>query len=260
MALNFFIKIDNREKELIKLLETKGYMITLENLDIGDIQILDITTKEILVVIERKTYGDLSASIKDGRYKEQKDRLIHSIKKNIRKIVLIEGNNMSDFTLPHNTFNSVIINTMIRDNIHIFISHSLNDTVAFIENIILQLPKYYEDLQKEIINGEVPVYNNDIACKTKKKENITTKICFRNMLSQIPGVSSKIADAFVLKYDNMETFINRTKELGGNESGIIKLIGDEKYGANSRKIGDKMGQKIYSYIFNKDIPVCLFSS
>ena len=40
MALNFFIKIDNREKELIKLLETKGYMITLENLDIGDIQIL----------------------------------------------------------------------------------------------------------------------------------------------------------------------------------------------------------------------------
>ena len=81
------------------------------------------------------------------------------------------------------------------------------------------------------------------------------------MLSQIPGVSSKIADAFVVKYENMDTFINKIKELGGDEAGIIKIIGNEKYGANSRKIGDKMGQKIYSYIFNKkDTYVCLFSS
>ena len=120
--MDYIIKFDNREKDLIKILEDKGYNVTLENLDLGDIQFVDLTTKEIIIIIERKTYADLSASIKDGRYKEQKERMIHSIKKSIRKIVLIEGENTSTFKLPINTLTGVIINTILRDNIHIKIA------------------------------------------------------------------------------------------------------------------------------------------
>ena len=87
--MDYIIKFDNREKDLIKLLETKGYDVVLENLDLGDIQFVDLISKEIIIIIERKTYADLSASIKDGRYKEQKERMIHSIKNNVRKIVLL---------------------------------------------------------------------------------------------------------------------------------------------------------------------------
>ena len=149
--MNYIIKFDNREKELIKLLELKEFNLNLENLDIGDIQFIDNDSKEIIIIIERKTIADLGASIKDGRYKEQKERMLHSLKKSCRKIVLIEGNNMNSFGLPISTMDSVTINTMLRDNIHIHLTHNINGTIEFIENIILQLPKYYENLQKEIL-------------------------------------------------------------------------------------------------------------
>lgn len=250
--MDYIIKFDNREKDLIKILEDKGYNVTLENLDLGDIQFVDLTTKEIIIIIERKTYADLSASIKDGRYKEQKERMIHSIKKSIRKIVLLEGENTSTFKLPINTLTGVIINTMIRDNIHIFMSKTKNDTIEFIENIILQLPKYYDDLKKEIISGEIKEFNNNQNhnYKISKKENLTQEVCFRNMLSQIPGISINMASIFVDKYKNMATFIIELKKEGDKEN-IIKLLGNEKNG--TRKVGNKTAEKIYNFVFESNI-------
>ena len=249
--MDYIIKFDNREKELIKLLEKDGYDFILENLDLGDIQFLDLDTKEIIVIIERKTLADLSASIKDGRYKEQKERMLHSIKKSVRKIILIEGTELDNFTLPLNTLNSVIINTLIRDNIHIYMSKSINDTIQFIEDIITQLPKYYEDLKKEIIYNEEKIFNNEFNCKINKKENLTENICFRNMLSQIPGVSTSIASIYVEKYKNMETFILKLNEESNNDKNkIIKILAEERYGTSKRRVGEKLSEKIVSFIFD----------
>jgi crossover junction endonuclease MUS81 len=244
--MNYIIKFDNREKDLIKILETKGYSVTLENLDLGDIQFIDASSKEIIIIIERKTYSDLSASIKDGRYKEQKERMIHSLKNNVRKIVLLEGTDISKFSLPEKTFTSVIINTLIRDNIHIFMSKNQEDTIQFIENIIINIPKYYDNIKNEIINNEFKSFN--LTCKVSKKENLTYEVCFKNMLSQIPGVSTTMANIFSLKYKNMGNFIIKLKEIGDKEL-IIKIISEEKYGINNRRIGDKVGEKIYNFIF-----------
>lgn len=249
--MNYIIKFDNREKELIKLLENKGHNLITENLDLGDIQLLDVNSKELIIIIERKTLSDLSASIKDGRYKEQKERMIYSIKKSVRKIVLIEGHDYKNFTFPINTLNSIIINTMIRDNIHIHLTKDIEDTIIFIENIMLQLPKYYEDLEQEIVHGEDKICNNEFNCKVVKKDNITEKICFRNMLTQIPGISTNMASIFSEKYNNMENFINvLNNECLNDKSMIIKLLSDEKYG--SRRIGEKIAKKIVIFIFNND--------
>jgi crossover junction endonuclease MUS81 len=254
--MNYIIKFDNREKDLIKILELKDYHMTLENLDIGDIQFVDINTKEILILIERKTLSDLCSSIKDGRYKEQKERMLYSIKKNVRKIILIEGNDLSTFSLPLSTLKSVIINTLIRDNIHIHLTDNKNETIEFIEDIILNLPKYYEDLEKEIIHGESKTYENKYNCNTSKKENLTVDICFRNMLSQIPGVSNTISSIYVSKYKTMENFITKIKEESNNDkNNIINLLSNEKYGKNNRKIGTKLGEKIYNYIFNSNFNI-----
>ncbi len=247
---NYIIKVDNREKDLIKLLEIDN--IVLENLDIGDIQFVDIDTDEILILIERKTIADLGASIKDGRYKEQKERMLHSIKKSCRKIVLIEGTNMNTFGLPISTMDSVIINTMLRDNIHIHLTNGINSTVEFINNIMLQLPKYYEQLQSEIILGEDKQYQSEYNCSTSKKENLTHSICFRNMLSQIPSISINIASVYVDKYHNMENFINTLNNLSNkNKYELIKILGDEQYGKLNRRVGEKTAEKIFSHLFNE---------
>jgi crossover junction endonuclease MUS81 len=247
--MDYIIKFDNREKELIKILEERGYNIILENLELGDIQFLDLFTKEIIILIERKTLSDLSASIKDGRYKEQKDRMIHSIKKSVRKIVLIEGTDYENFSLPLKTIDSVIINTMIRDNIHIHLTKNKDDTINFIENIILQLPKYFDDLKKEIINGEDKAFTNEFSCKSGKKDNLTPEICFRNMLNQIPGVSTSISNVLVEKYKNI-AFLIKTFE---NKTLAISNISNEKYGSSNRRIGDKVGEKIYAFLFGEYI-------
>lgn len=249
--MSYIIKFDNREKELIKLLISKGHEPITENLDLGDIQFVDVDSKEIIIIIERKTLSDLSASIKDGRYKEQKERMIYSIKKSVRKIVLIEGTNYEDFTLPINTLNSVIINTIIRDNIHIHLTKNMEETIKFIESINLNLEKYYEDLEKEIVLGEDKICNNEFNCKVVKKDNITEKICFRNMLTQIPGISTNMASIFSEKYNNMENFINElNRESVNDKSIIIKILSDEKYG--NRRIGEKIAKKIVIFIFNND--------
>jgi len=252
---HYYIKIDNREKDLINLLKKNNYDLTTENLDIGDIQFLDLETKEIIIIIERKTFSDLSSSIKDGRYKEQKERMIHSLKNKTRKIMLIEGSNFSEFTLASNIYNSVITNTLIRDNISIYHSKNLEGTLEFIENIILQLPKYYDDLRNEIINDVAKDFNNSHSCSSKKKENLNAQICFRNMLVQIPGLSASIANIYMEKYKNMELFIKTLKNLGEENDvcighKIIKIISDETYGVKNRRVGEKVAEKIYHCIFD----------
>ncbi len=79
--MTFILKVDNREKDLIQLLENQNVSFIKENLEIGDIQFLekDDTNNQLLVLIERKSYLDLSNSIKDGRYKEQKNRILNRI-------------------------------------------------------------------------------------------------------------------------------------------------------------------------------------
>jgi hypothetical protein len=117
---------------------------------------------------------------------------------------------MKDFQFPLKTFESVIINTMIRDGIFVFMSKNTDETVNFIEGVMNNIQKYMDVLVSEIVKNEEKVFENIHNCKKVKKENITPEICYRNQLSQIPGISTKIGDVFVEKYKNMN---NMYKEL-----------------------------------------------
>jgi hypothetical protein len=173
--------------------------------------------------------------------------MIHSLNKNIRKIVLIEGDNLDKFTLSDKTLESVIINTMIRDNIHIHITKTIDETIIFIENIMKNIMKYYNELKDEIINNIQKEYDGEHICKTSKKDNLTVKMCFRNMLSQITGISASIAQIIVDKYLTMELLINELK----NETGVNE-ISNLKHGLGQRRIGEKISGKIYEYLIGKE--------
>jgi ERCC4-type nuclease len=77
--------IDERETELFEKCESilrssrvPSYVqLSKEVLDLGDVLIKTDDDKEVLL-IERKSFQDLLASIKDGRYEEQSYRLLHS--------------------------------------------------------------------------------------------------------------------------------------------------------------------------------------
>ena len=62
--------IDNRENIKHHFIEKKVDWVVCKNMDIGDFCIT--YNNELVCIFERKTIEDLAASIKDGRYREQK--------------------------------------------------------------------------------------------------------------------------------------------------------------------------------------------
>ena len=224
------IIIDNREKDLIELFKNNNVTHVNKNLDIGDIQF--IINNEIIYIIERKTYDDLGASIKDGRYKEQKIRLLANNNNNI--FYIIEGNKNKCKTLAYNSLLGSIINMLFRDNIKIINSTDINETYK----IIIQIKDKYNNGKFKKIDCDKSDYVSSI--KTNKKENMDKNMCSIVQLSVIPGVSKKIAEVIINKYISLSNLI---EEFKNNDNLLLANIELEK-----RKLGKVLSKKIYDFL------------
>lgn len=235
--------IDNREKKVIdKISKNDDIKYKLENLPLGDFS-FKIDGKDY-ILIERKTVKDLSSSIKDGRYKEQKIRLTEKNKEdvNIKIIYLIEGNiNEKVGGIPSSTFYSVIINSMIRDNIYTYVTKDINETVKILTKIFNFLLKNKDNLEINSKNNSIDKEIEYASCiKSIKKENLTPKVCYINQLCQIPGVSNKIASSITNIYPTMHKLISKL------EIDEEDLLSEHKVG--NRKIGKKLSEKIFKFL------------
>jgi crossover junction endonuclease MUS81 len=224
------IIIDNREKDLIELFEKNNINCIKKNLELGDIQY--IINDEIIYIIERKTFEDLGASIKDGRYKEQKMRLLANNKNNIFYILEGEKNNCK--TIGENALLGSIINMLFRDNIKIIFSININETYK----ILLQIKEKYNNGKFQKIVCDTSNYASSI--KTNKKENIDKTMCSILQLSVIPGVSKNIAELIIDKY---ETVGNLIEEFKKNDNLMLVNINLGK-----RKLGKMLSTKIYDFL------------
>jgi ERCC4-type nuclease len=152
------IFVDNRERALIEFREqlyhTKGADYEMAHgsaiewrvgkLDLGDIQIYDSKSKTHMV-FERKTFQDISSSIKDGRYREQKARLLAHFRPaqimyiledfNTQLFFTIRSSRQSFFGLSKSTYEGFFLNTMYRDKIHIHRSSGIEETFCFVLEI-----------------------------------------------------------------------------------------------------------------------------
>ena len=162
--------IDNRECKLIELIKnTSSFTIPYEikSLQIGDIIISNDKHSDKSIIIERKCVQDMLASIKDGRYKEQKIRLqAEKFQSNGNKLIcyLIEGSSQ-DVRYPNEkkVFHGSLISTIFRDEIPLIRSMSLNETLDIIIRINDRINKDIADFFKPIINQMIlanPVVSN----------------------------------------------------------------------------------------------------
>lgn len=224
------IIIDNRENGLIKLLEKNNNKFEKKNLEIGDIQYVE--NDKLIYIIERKTVNDLGASIKDGRYKEQKMRLLANNNDNIYYI--IEGNIDDCNTLNRKALLGSIINMIFRDNIKIINSNDINDTY----NIIVQIQTKYNDGKFKQVENNKDNYISSI--KTNKKENMNKELCNIIQVATIPGVSKNISKTIIEKYGNISNLIEEFKK---NDDLMLSEINLGK-----RKLGKSLSKKIYEYL------------
>ena len=78
----YTIVVDNRERSLVATLRSISMTydrmtVEVRPLDVGDVEVR--AGEQLLLVVERKTWADLSSSICDGRWAEQKRRLVDTV-------------------------------------------------------------------------------------------------------------------------------------------------------------------------------------
>lgn len=240
--------IDNRETKAKQYFEDKSN-VSFQNLDLGDF--IFKYNDDIVCLIERKTISDMIASIKDGRYKEQKIRLKNCGISDHKIIYLVEGPKLSLWDLTDKIVIGSIIGTLIRDNIKVFRTVSLQETMHFLERIysrLLENPK--KILPDNNTNDKVIHVNYANTLKVRKKENLTPQVCNILQLSQIPSMSQNMASAVLDKYGSIfKLCIAYTKI--DDEKEKEKMVANIKYdiaNGKQRKIGVVASSRLYQYL------------
>jgi ERCC4-type nuclease len=236
------IIIDNREKNLWNIITDRDLDcykdkidIKTAQLDIGDIHII---INNNLYIYERKTTADLLASINDGRYREQKVRLMGQ---DANLNMIIEGDNIisSKNIKNQKKLTSVYYNSMYRDKINMIFTNGIEETATFILMMAIKIidkPENFMDIEnKREIN-----YLDYCKIKTEKNKNITKDNCYLLQLSQIPQISKEIARKISEVYPNLLSLLMALKDKTEEEQ--IKIL------TKIDNIGKTKAQTIINYL------------
>lgn len=221
------VTLDTRETELIKQIPSAK----VAQLPAGDVIIG--SPEDPIIVIERKTLADFAASIKDGRYAEQKLRLIENyVKRGIHVLYIIEGPKIPAKVngISKTILNSAMLSSIFRDDIKIMRTDSPADTAEVIERLAARWEEFAKG-KKEVD------YTSTI--KVVKRDNVTPQNALVFQLAQIPGVSPQIAQAIAKRYKTMHILCKSLE----NRKTLVGLNINE-----SRKIGPKVAANVYEYL------------
>lgn len=198
---NWYLEIDSRERGLFK----EHTNIIKKQLQVGDIQLRDGDDTPPVVILERKTLPDLLSSLRDGRYSEQKKRLLSA--GSIHKGYIFE------ITSTHNeqalsVLWQIILRLQFKDRLICFVTHGIKET----ESILIEMVrKFQKDKKMYTLENTIEPYVESL--HISKKENMTPDRCFIMQLCQIPGISFKSASIISEKYNTFPKLIDelRTK-------------------------------------------------
>lgn len=196
------VVLDNRERALFDLLRCP---YELRNLDVGDCCFY-VGEDELVLAVERKTLADLAASIKDGRYREQKQRLLGALGRD-RVLYVIEGAlpfgcDVEDVVvqgIPARTLQTCVFNMLVRDGIRVVRTANAKETAAFLDGIAARAGKaadareYFGATQQD--GGSERPASSSI--QPRKSDNHTPAATFLSQVAAVPGVSHKVAEAVV---------------------------------------------------------------
>ena len=258
-----YLLIDYREQDFIKklsefciieneipkeiIVNNNSILIKITNLPIGDFIITDEINdnSKIKIAIERKSISDLYSSIMDGRFREQKSRLLNSIGDSLKICYLIEGTtNFKVQNKKTNVIRGSILNLMFKHNYRVIQTENKLDTF---DNILLLYKKFKNN---DFTNLESDNNNINSVKLIKRSENIKdSKLLYQ--LCLIPGISPKISNAIIDWLDKSVLTTNVGDDTSKSESCIktnIKSIID-LYEKCNEEIN--VTQTLFGRVFNK---------
>ena len=207
---------------------TTAHEIKSERLPLGDIIIHDPGQGQQgrdIVLFERKSLNDLAASIQDGRYKEQSFRLTQTTDFHNHNIIYIIEGDIARYDAKHSRISksalqSAMVSLLYYKGFSVIRTQNVGETAEFILHFADKVVK------ERTLGPAVPAYSNtlptlttlttllcddddatastdrysEVASKKEKRDYITRENIGEIMLSQVPGVSPKIAAGIMKKY------------------------------------------------------------
>ena len=210
------IIVDSRERHITELLPQDA--VRVQCLSVADFLLTD-ADGNVQLAIERKTIADLSASLVDGRFHEQRSRIKQAY--GDRVAFLIEG----DLDHSDTKLSGAITGLAFRHNIHVVRTTNVRDTTAFLLNASRSAEK-----------GRLVECSSDAAppCHAPRSKAGTPAELAMCMLQAIPGVSPKIASNIIKEHASM--------------AGVIKAVNADRtlmhhFKVGARKLG-RVGDRI----------------
>lgn len=241
------VTVDTREEDLWVLLEPwtiEGVEWRAERapLEVGDVRI-SVDGKEILL-LERKAAEDLGASQRDGRYREQRARLLAKRGAGVHIGYVVEVPPWSPtlsrtwcqgrFTEVH--LQTAITRLQLRYGIPVFQSAGPKETLQWIRRLTAQLCEDPEVFQTGILQDASQVaaaYTE--AIHVKKAANMDFHRMLATFLRTLPGVGTSAADTIVKHVDSFPAFFALQEE----------TIATMECG--KRKLGPALAKKIWNF-------------
>lgn len=230
--------IDTREKKLLPYIQSEYIE---KQLDLGDIFIDSPSYK---LMIERKTISDFNASLRDGRYRNQKLRLLEWRDTDItikRVIYILETNG----EIKDGAYWGAVVNASLRDNITVIQTDNTKKTAEIIDDIKKKVDdNKFENLK--ITRSEIYLEG----CNNKKGDYSNPETFYLGVLTLIPGISKNMSAEIVQRFPTLILLIDEIKKNMENTELKIKkrlqFLSDIKI--NERRLGDKIAEKICNYL------------
>lgn len=213
--------IDTRESELISLLPNA----TVKALPIADIWIgvgEDGNVKEGGIVIERKSVRDFEASILDGRYREQRGRILSYCQEHKTQPLYILEGGLSSGTgrLEKKALMKFLNRLVFHYQLPVLQTGSLRETAELVQHLMDQWTEDPTSLQRttELIKVSDGIH-------VQKKANAADPKQFAiACLAQCPGVSVKMAEALIAALGTLKAVMEAdTKQLAEIKVGSRKV-------------------------------------
>jgi len=226
---------DTRERDFIN----KVPDISTRTLPVGDIWI-GISGEEVVaggIVAERKTVQDFEASILDGRYREQRTRLLtYCQQQNARPLYIIEGS-MDRITgrLADDVLRQYLNRLQLRYGVAVVQTDCLTSTIELCNTLSKQITK---DSSVFVIEDGAQKSYTHVVSVVKKTNRDDPKTFASLMLQQCPGLSATVADALLNAFD---TTFKGVFDASESEIAAVKVT-------EKRKVGPALAKRLFSLL------------
>lgn len=231
------------ENEMVRVFTMNNCEIyfKITNLKVGDFIITNnIEDSSIQNIIERKSVQDLCSSITDGRFREQKQRLLDSVGEPSKISYIIEGSLNKNMRLSKSVLQGAVLNLIYKHQYKVIQTQDKLETF----DVIISLYKKWK------MNEFVIDTKQSTLIKRSDKLNDNK---FINQLCMVNGVSLKIAEAIQNnelfdKNKNVKTLINLYNSMDISKAEkLFESILITNPNGKSRKIGSAVSKKIHDH-------------